>query len=90
MGFYLLGLQEHWHDSIVLVTCQLMGLFLLDQSKVKVLLGSFLMSPIVLILFDFFIEFFCVDFGDVLHHDCDVLGVELALVVRVFTSNLGL
>jgi hypothetical protein len=45
----------------------------------EVLLTCLFVSVVVLVEFHFFVELFCVDFGDILNHDSDIFGVELAL-----------
>lgn len=55
----------------------------------EVLLACLFRGFVVLVLFELFVEFLRVDLGDVLDHDCNVLGVELPLNRKALTSNLG-
>lgn len=66
----------------MLVTCKLLGLFVLDQSVVEVLLAGLLGAVLVLGVFELFVQFLGIYLGIVLHHDCDVLWVEGALSGR--------
>lgn len=84
----LLGLEQDGNDSIVLIACQFVRIF--DQTVVEVLLACLFVSVVVLVELHFFVELLCVDFGNILNHDCDIFGVELALRPIDLTSNLGL
>lgn len=84
----ILRLHEYRDHSVVLVACQFSRLFILDESKMEMLLSCLLLSLLVLIVFDLFVELFSVDLGDVLHHDCDVSWIEGALRIRRNELNI--
>ena len=63
----------------MLVSSHGLRLSFLNQSIMKVLLSCLDLCMFVLVELHLLVKLFSIDFSDVLHHHCDVFGVELAL-----------
>ena len=71
----------------MLISCQLRRLLILHQPIVEVLLAALLSHVLILVVLHLLVELLSVDLRHILHHHCDVFGIEGALRVRYVTAN---
>lgn len=84
----ILRLHQDRNYSIVLITCEFCWLFIFYKSKMEVCLSCLFLSFLVLIIFDFFVEFLGVNLRDVLDHHCNIFGIEWTLRLRKKWLNI--